>query len=183
MRRNNMRQARSLFPLRRICAFPKRSPLRWWLRAPTSSTPWWSPTMAANLRQNVVFYENIPANTTFQSIGTVPTGWTCTTPAVNGTTPINCSIASLANAGTATFTVTLKVTAGTAAETVIQNVTSVTSNTTNDPDASNNTSTTTMLVGISGERRPALDSYRLAKSSFRFQHAGLHRLGTKSWSR
>ena len=63
-----------------------------------------------NQSQNVVFYENIPANTTFQSIGTVPTGWTCTTPAVNGTTPINCSIASLANAGTATFTVTLQVT-------------------------------------------------------------------------
>ena len=103
-----------------------------------------------NLSQAVVFYENIPANTTFQSIGTIPTGWTCTTPAVGTTTPINCSIASLANAGTATFTVTLKVTAGTAAETVIQNVTSVTSNSTNDPDASNNTSTTTMLVGITG---------------------------------
>jgi uncharacterized repeat protein (TIGR01451 family) len=56
-----------------------------------------------NQSQNVVFYENIPANTSFQSIGTVPTGWTCTTPAVGGTTPINCSIASLANAGTATF--------------------------------------------------------------------------------
>jgi uncharacterized repeat protein (TIGR01451 family) len=104
-----------------------------------------------NLSQNVVFYENIPANTTFQSIGTVPTGWTCTTPAINGTTPINCSIAGLANAGTATFTVTLQVTAATAAETVIQNVTSVTSNTTNDPNAANNTSTTTMLVGITGD--------------------------------
>jgi uncharacterized repeat protein (TIGR01451 family) len=104
-----------------------------------------------NLSQNEVFYENIPANTTFQSIGTIPTGWTCTTPAVGNTTPINCSIASLANAGTATFTVTLKVTASTAAETVIQNVTSVTSNSTNDTDASNNTSTTTMLVGITGD--------------------------------
>ena len=103
-----------------------------------------------NQSQNVVFYENIPANTTFQSIGTVPTGWTCTTPAVGGTTPINCSIATLANAGTATFTVTLKVGAATAAETAIQNVTSVTSNTTNDPVASNNTSTTTTLVGITG---------------------------------
>lgn len=103
-----------------------------------------------NQSQNVVFYENIPANTTFQSIGSVPTGWTCTTPAVGGTSPINCSIAALANAATATFTVTLKVTAGTAAETAIQNVTSVTSNTTNDPVASNNTSTTTTLVGIAG---------------------------------
>ncbi len=103
-----------------------------------------------NQSQNVVFYENIPANTTFQSIGTVPVGWTCTTPAVGGTTPINCSIASLANAATGTFTVTLKINAGTAAETAIQNVTSVTSNTTNDPVASNNTSTTTTLVGITG---------------------------------
>jgi uncharacterized repeat protein (TIGR01451 family) len=104
-----------------------------------------------NPSQNAVFYENIPANTTFQSIGTVPTGWTCTTPAAGGTTPINCLDTSLALASTATFTVTLKITAGTAAETVIQNVTSVTSNTTNDPVASNNTSTTTMLVGISGD--------------------------------
>jgi uncharacterized repeat protein (TIGR01451 family) len=104
-----------------------------------------------NLSQNVVFYENIPANTTFQSIGTVPAGWACTTPAVNGTTPINCTIASLANAATATFTVTLRVNAGTAAETAIQNVTSVTSNTTNDPVASNNTSSTTILVGITGD--------------------------------
>jgi uncharacterized repeat protein (TIGR01451 family) len=104
-----------------------------------------------NLSQNVVFFENIPANTTFQSIGTVPVGWACTTPGVGGTTPINCSIASLANAGTATFTVTLKVNAGTAAETAIQNVTSVTSNTTTDPAASNNTSTTTTLVGIAGD--------------------------------
>jgi uncharacterized repeat protein (TIGR01451 family) len=104
-----------------------------------------------NLSQAVVFYENIPANTTFQSIGTVPAGWTCTTPGVGGTTPINCSIASLANAATATFTVTLQVIAGTAAETVIQNVTSVTSNTTTDPVASNNTSSTTLLVGINGD--------------------------------
>ena len=102
--------------------------------------------------QNVVFYENIPTNTTFQSIGAVPAGWTCTNPAVGGTTPpINCTIASLANAGTATFTVTLQVNAATAAETVIQNVTSVTSNTTIDPVASNNTSTTTILVGITGD--------------------------------
>ena len=103
-----------------------------------------------NLSQNVVFYENIPANTTFQSIGTVPAGWACTPPAVNGTTPINCTIASLANAATATFTVTLQVNAGTAAETAIQNVTSVTSNTTIDPVASNNTSSTTILVGVTG---------------------------------
>ncbi len=104
-----------------------------------------------NASQNAVFYENIPANTTFQSIGTVPTGWTCTTPAVGGTTPISCLDTSLANAAAATFTVTLQVNAGTSAETVIQNVTSVTSNTTNDPVASNNTSTTTMLVGITGD--------------------------------
>jgi len=101
--------------------------------------------------QNVVFYENIPANTTFQSIGTIPSGWTCTTPAVGGTTPINCLNSSLADGGSATFTVTLQVNSGTAAETVIQNVTSVTSDTTSDPVATNNTSTTTLLVGITGD--------------------------------
>jgi uncharacterized repeat protein (TIGR01451 family) len=105
----------------------------------------------ASLSQNVVFYENVPTNTTFQSIGTVPTGWACTTPAVGGTTPINCSIASLANAGAATFTVTLQIDTGTAAETAIQNVTSVTSNATDDPVGSNNTSTTTVLVGTTGD--------------------------------
>jgi len=104
-----------------------------------------------NLSQNVLFYENIPANTTFQSIGTVPPGWACTTPGVGGTTPITCSNVTLANAGTATFTVTLRVIAGTTAETVIQNITSVTSNTTNDPVTSNNTSSTTILVGITGD--------------------------------
>ncbi|HTC66065.1 MAG TPA: C25 family cysteine peptidase [Candidatus Acidoferrum sp.] len=104
-----------------------------------------------NLSQNVVFYENIPANTTFQSIGIIPAGWACTTPGVGGTTPINCTIASLANAATATFTVTLQVNAGTAAETAVQNVTSVTSNTTIDPVASNNTAFTTVLVGITGD--------------------------------
>jgi uncharacterized repeat protein (TIGR01451 family) len=101
--------------------------------------------------QNAVFYQNIPANTNFQSIGTVPTGWTCSTPAVGASGNINCTIPSLANAATATFTVTLQVNAGTGAETAIQNITSVTSNSTTDPVASNNTSTTTTLVGISGD--------------------------------
>jgi uncharacterized repeat protein (TIGR01451 family) len=104
-----------------------------------------------NLSQTVVFYENIPTNTTFRSIGSVPTGWTCTTPAVGGTTPINCTDISLASGGTATFTVTLQINVGTGAETVIQNTTSVTSNTTNDPVASNNTSSSTVLVGITGD--------------------------------
>src|SRR4029077_8486654 len=81
----------------------------------------------------------------------IPAGWACTTPGVGGTTPINCTIASLANAATATFTVTLQVNAGTAAETAVQNVTSVTSNTTIDPVASNNTASTTVLVGITGD--------------------------------
>jgi uncharacterized repeat protein (TIGR01451 family) len=44
-----------------------------------------------NASTNAVFYENIPANTVFRSIGTVPTGWTCTVPALNGTTPISCT--------------------------------------------------------------------------------------------
>jgi uncharacterized repeat protein (TIGR01451 family) len=104
-----------------------------------------------NASQNVVFYENIPANTNFQSIGTAPTGWTCTTPAVGATGAINCKDASLANGGTATFTVTLQINSATAAETMIQNVASVTSNTTSDPVAANNTSTTTTLVGIVGD--------------------------------
>jgi uncharacterized repeat protein (TIGR01451 family) len=109
-----------------------------------------------NAATNAVFYENIPASTTFQSIGTVPAGWTCTVPAVNGNAPISCTNASFANGATSTFTITLKVIAGTAAETTISSVSSVTSNSTPDPTANNNTSTALVLVGITGDADLAL---------------------------
>jgi uncharacterized repeat protein (TIGR01451 family) len=104
-----------------------------------------------NAATTAVFYENIPANMVFRSIGTVPTGWTCTVPALNGTTPINCTNASFANGASSTFTITIRVNAGTAAETSIPDIASVSSGSTADPSVANNTSTATVLVGIAGD--------------------------------
>ncbi|MEA2327854.1 MAG: hypothetical protein QOE68_2813 [Thermoanaerobaculia bacterium] len=64
------------------------------------------PDAAANAK----ITESIGSGVTFQSIA-APAGWSCTTPAIGGTGTINCSIASLANAGTASFTVVVNVTA------------------------------------------------------------------------
>jgi len=59
---------------------------------------------------NANITESIGSGVTFQSIIT-PGGWSCTTPAVGGTGAISCSIASLANAGSSSFTVVVNVTA------------------------------------------------------------------------
>ena len=73
------------------------------------------PDAAANAK----ITESIGSGVTFQSIVS-PAGWSCTTPAVNGTGTINCSIASLANGASASFTVVVNVTAvsGTVSNTV-----------------------------------------------------------------
>jgi uncharacterized repeat protein (TIGR01451 family) len=92
--------------------------------------------------------ETIPPNTTFQSI-TYPTGWSCTTPAVNGTGTITCTNPSLAK-GSGTFTVVLKVTAGTAAGTAINDTATVSSNT-SDPNLANNTATAADVVATATE--------------------------------
>jgi uncharacterized repeat protein (TIGR01451 family) len=87
--------------------------------------------------------ETTPANTTFQSISAA-SGWSCTTPAVNGTGTINCTNASFAS-GSGTFTVVLKVNAGTVAGTAITDTASVTSSV-SDPNSSNNTATAADVV-------------------------------------
>ncbi len=94
---------------------------------------------------NAVFSEAVPANTTFQSL-TVAAGWTCITPAVNGTGNINCTNPDVANATTGTFTLVVQVNAGTTAGTVITNVIDATSGTT-DPNLANNTATVQITVG------------------------------------
>jgi uncharacterized repeat protein (TIGR01451 family) len=63
-----------------------------------------------NAAANATITESIGSGITFQSIAS-PAGWSCTTPAVGGTGIISCSIASLANAGSASFTVVVNVTA------------------------------------------------------------------------
>lgn len=95
---------------------------------------------------NVVFSEGIPANTTFQSINTVP-GWTCATPAVGGTGNITCTNPDFATtAGTVIFTVVVQVGNGTTSGTEIVDVDNVTSGS-NDPNLSNNTATAVTTVG------------------------------------
>jgi uncharacterized repeat protein (TIGR01451 family) len=66
-----------------------------------------------NASLNAITHMNIPANTTFQS-GTVPTatGWTCTLPPVNSTTPITCNNPSFASGATSIFTFTVQYPSG-----------------------------------------------------------------------
>lgn len=92
---------------------------------------------------NASLTESTPVDTTYQSI-IMATGWSCATPAVGGTGTITCTNPSFV-AGTASFTVVLKVTAGTAAGTAINNAATA-SSTTSDPNLTNNTATATDVV-------------------------------------
>ena len=100
---------------------------------------------------NAVLTEAIPVNTTFQSIaisGAGAAGWSCSTPAVNGTGVITCTDADVPTgaSGTATFTVVVQVNGGTATGTQIADTVSVTSGT-NDPNLANNSATVLTIVG------------------------------------
>jgi len=86
----------------------------------------------------------IPANMNYQSMG-VPAGWTCITPAVNGTGTISCSTGgTIAPNATATFTPVLRVNAGTAAGTVITGTANV--DATNDNNDWNNSASSSFTV-------------------------------------
>jgi uncharacterized repeat protein (TIGR01451 family) len=91
----------------------------------------------------LVVYQQVPPNTTLQSI-TVDANWTCTNPG-----PIICTyvpaLANGANTSADPIVFTLSVNGGTAYGTTILNSATVTSQTT-DPVPSNNTSVTTVLV-------------------------------------
>lgn len=93
---------------------------------------------------DVVVSEAIPANTTFQSIS-IPSGWTCSTPAVGATGNISCNISLLANAGTGTFTVVVNANAGTIDQTQVTDTVTVDSGT-NDPNLTNNSASVTTVV-------------------------------------
>jgi uncharacterized repeat protein (TIGR01451 family) len=100
---------------------------------------------------NATMTEVVPTNTTFQSIaisGSGAAGWSCSTPAVNGTGVITCTDADIpaGASGAATFTVVVKVNAGTATGTQIADTISATSDT-NDPNLSNNSATVLTIVG------------------------------------
>lgn len=95
---------------------------------------------------NVVVTQQIPPNTTFQSI-TVPAGWSCTTPAVGATGTVSCTIASLASGATANFSLRVVVGGGVAAGTVITDQVSVSSTTADSNSANNNATATTLVAG------------------------------------
>ncbi|HYK05487.1 MAG TPA: IPTL-CTERM sorting domain-containing protein [Thermoanaerobaculia bacterium] len=64
-----------------------------------------------NTATNVVMTDVLPAQLLFESIA-IPTGFTCTTPAVGTNGTITCTAATLANAVTRTFTLNVRVASG-----------------------------------------------------------------------
>ena len=95
---------------------------------------------------NAVFSEAIPANTTFSSLGTIPTGWNCNTATVASTGVLTCTNPLINNGGTSTFNLSVVVGAATPDQTQITDVASVTSGT-SDPNLANNSATVVTIVG------------------------------------
>jgi uncharacterized repeat protein (TIGR01451 family) len=95
---------------------------------------------------NAVFSEAVPANTTFQSL-TVPAGWTCSTPAVNGTGNISCTNPDVANLAAGTFTLAVQVLPATGWGNQIVDVADVSSGT-SDPNLANNSATVITSVTL-----------------------------------
>jgi uncharacterized repeat protein (TIGR01451 family) len=84
---------------------------------------------------NAALSDPIPAGTTFASLVS-PGGWSCVTPAVNGTGTVSCTMGSMA-AGSAMFTLNVNGPAGTAS---VSNTATVSSSST-DPTPGNNSAT------------------------------------------
>ena len=118
---------------------------------------------------SVTLTDTVPSNTLFQSF-TAPSGWTCSTPSVNGIGTVSCTISSL-NVGTTSFTLQVKVKGGVATGTVINNGAGVSSASTPDNVSSNdfrnsaigvNCDTTVVTNGLDngtcGTLRVAVDS-------------------------
>ena len=94
---------------------------------------------------NATFGEAVPANTTFASI-VIPTGWSCSTPAVGAAGNISCTNPDVANAAIATFTVKVNVNAAAINGTQIVDTVNAFSGT-NDPNLANNTASVLTVVG------------------------------------
>jgi len=97
---------------------------------------------------NPTYSLTIPANTTFQSMGVPPAGWTCITPAVNGTGTISCSASSLAAGTTLAWpNVVVKVNAGATPGTPITATPSVGTSSQDLYTPNNTASVTSTVVG------------------------------------
>ena len=94
---------------------------------------------------NLTFSENVPANTTYQSI-TIPTGWTCPTlPTVGGTGSISCTAATLAANTSSTFTVVVQVLSTVSSGSTISDTVNIGESGT-DPGTTTATATTTIDI-------------------------------------
>ncbi|HKV78413.1 MAG TPA: C25 family cysteine peptidase [Candidatus Sulfotelmatobacter sp.] len=100
----------------------------------------------ANTANGPTFTETIPPNMTFQSI-TPPANWTCSTPPLNGTGTINCTLTGRhINANSSqTFSVVLQVVSGTPSGTSITD-TATSSASNMPPGLTTNTASTTIVV-------------------------------------
>jgi uncharacterized repeat protein (TIGR01451 family) len=95
---------------------------------------------------SATFTESTPPNTTFFSLATIPSGWTCSTPAVGAAGSISCTNPSFA-LGAASFPVVVAVAAGTPAGTPVNDTVTVGSSTA-DPNSANNSATATDVVAL-----------------------------------
>jgi uncharacterized repeat protein (TIGR01451 family) len=98
---------------------------------------------------DTVFDDTLPPNTTFQSL-TVPTGWSCTTPAVGSTGTVHCSTPNLPFLSSPIFTLVVRVSPNTTSGTTFNNTATISSNTA-DPNTANNTVTQTTSVTTSSQ--------------------------------
>ncbi len=91
----------------------------------------------------VTLTDVLPAGTVFASL-TPAGGWSCTTPAVGAAGTVSCSIASLANGSSASFT--LNVTVGALAAGTLLSNTATVATVSSDPSSADNTATATTTV-------------------------------------
>ncbi len=98
---------------------------------------------------NVSLTDAVPANTTFvsesQTTGPV---FSCTTPAAGGTGSVSCSLATMANGASATFSITVHINSG-ASGTISNTANAATTST--DSNLSNNSSTASTTVTSSAD--------------------------------
>ena len=97
---------------------------------------------------NASWSDTLPAGTTFVSLS-APGGWSCTTPGVGAGGTVSCSIAAFP-AGSAAFSLVIKVGANVASGTVLSNTATATSATA-DSSPGNNSATSTTTVATSAD--------------------------------
>jgi uncharacterized repeat protein (TIGR01451 family) len=112
---------------------------------------------------SVTLADVVPANTTFTSF-TQNSGpvFACVPPAVGGTGPITCTLASFAAGSTATFTLVVQTAAGIADGTIITNTATI-DTTSTDPNPANDASTTNTTVAAEAD----LNLVKTGSSAFR----------------